>query len=228
MIRFVEVSTGPGCATYVLGALHIELRLEARTVDGNGRHCSNQPHGRLYVVAQSDDAPEELELHFLGLRMDPHRIVYGTIILMTAFALYDGSITHGDFGTRPFLTLAGVVIAPLFALSMAHTFSEALDMHIRLKRNLSAHDRRHLLAANMQYLYLAIPPLLIVLVLRILGVEAGTVINVVQLVGALSLFGWGFFAGRKAEVTVGRQLLMGLGYMFAGIVVIVIELVLTH
>lgn len=176
----------------------------------------------------SDGTPEELQLHILNHRMDPHRLVYGTIILMTAFALYDVSADPVPLRALPIITLSGVVIAPLFALTMAHAFSEALDMQIRKKAHLTKADRRHLLASNLQYLYLAIPPVALVVVLSLLGLEPASVVLVVQVVGLASLFAWGYYAGSKAQLSHPRRFIMGSGYFIAGLVVLAIELALTH
>lgn len=179
-------------------------------------------------MSEGDGTPEELQLHVLGQRMDPHRLVYGTIILMTAFAIYDTTADAVQLGARPFITLVGVVVAPLFALTMAHAFSEALDMQIRRKRSLTPADRRHLVASNLQYLYLAIPPLALVLAMSLVHVHPATIVASVQTLGMISLFGWGIFAGVKAELSRPRALLMGVNYMLSGIVVIALELFLTH
>ena len=47
-----------------------------------------------------------------------------------------------------FHVLTRLALAPVFALAMAHAFSDALDLQIRLGRRLTGRDRRHLLATN--------------------------------------------------------------------------------
>ena len=51
--------------------------------------------------------------------------------------------------------------------AMGIDYPDILDLQIREGHRLSRHDRRHLLLSNMQYLYIAIPPLLILVVLAI-------------------------------------------------------------
>lgn len=180
-------------------------------------------------MSQDDVAdPEDLRIQILRARLDPHRIIYGTIILMTAFALYDDRGNDQPLSIESFLAMCGIVIAPLFALAMAHSFSEALDMQIRLRRGLTGPDRRLLFRTNMQYLYIAVPPLCVVIVLSLLGMDPVDVISVVQLLGLVSLYAWGTYAGRKAGLGRGRRYLMGVGYMLAGATVIAVELALTH
>lgn len=101
-------------------------------------------------------------------------------------------------------------------------------MQIRLRRGLTGPDRRLLFRTNMQYLYIAVPPLCVVIVLSLLGMDPVDVISVVQLIGLVSLYAWGTYAGRKAGLGRSRRYLMGVGYMLTGATVIAVELALTH
>lgn len=170
--------------------------------------------------------PVDLQLHVWRLSMDPHRIIYATVLLMTAYAIYDEGTT--PFTQRTYVALFGLSIGPLFALSMAHAFSDALDLQIRNGRRLTGHDRRHLLLSNLQYLYVAIPPLLLIAVLGALQWDANDVLNLVQTIGLLSLGWWGWFAGMKAGVSMGRRWWFAFSYTAMGAIVIAVELLLTH
>jgi hypothetical protein len=174
----------------------------------------------------SESAAPALQLSLGGVTFDAHRVIYATIILMTAYAIYDE-------GTSPFtsgslMELFGVTVAPLFALTMAHAFSDALDLQIRNGRQLNRHDRRHLFFTNVQYLYVAIPPLLLSTVLALFHWDANEIVTIVLGLGVLSLFLWGVYAGRTAHVSRWRQAYFGFGYGIMGLFVIVIELILTH
>ena len=174
----------------------------------------------------TEPAPLDLQLHVWRLSLDPHRIIYATILLMTAYAIYDEGTLPLD--RRGYIALFGLSIGPLFALAMAHAFSDALDLQIRNGRRLSGHDRRHLLATNLQYLYIAIPPLVLIAVLGTLRWDANDVLGLVQLVGLLSLGWWGWFAGMKAGVGMARRAWFAVSYTVMGMIVIAVELVLTH
>lgn len=174
----------------------------------------------------AEAAPVDLAFRVGRLSMDPHRIIYATILLMTAYAIYDEGTD--PLKTGPIIELVGLSFAPLFALAMAHAFSDALDMQIRNGRRLTGHDRRHLLATNMQYLYVAFPPLLIIIALGVLGWGADVIILVVQMLGLVSLGWWGYFAGRKAGVPTVRRWTFALNYSLMGLLVIGVELALTH
>ena len=168
----------------------------------------------------------DLDFTIWRVTMDPHRIIYSTILLMTAYAIYNEGTE--PLTTRPYLELGALSLAPLFALSMAHVFSDALDLQIRKGRRLTNHDRRHLLAANLQYMYIAIPPIVLIVLLSLFHMPATDVIRVVLVLGLLSLGWWGYYAGRKAGVPVLRRWIFALNYSFMGAVVIGIELLLTH
>ncbi len=167
-----------------------------------------------------------LKVRAFGVDFDVHRLVYATIILMTALAIYDEGTT--PFKRDPLLEMFGIAIAPLFALAMAHAFSDAIDMQIRYGRRLTGRDRRHLLAENLEYMYVAIPPLLLAAVLAIAGLDANDVVGIVQLLGTLSLALWGVVAARAANLSGWKQARFGVSYALMGLIVIGVELALTH
>lgn len=180
---------------------------------------------RTWHSSPVSEAPD-LRFTLWRISLDPHRIIYSTILLMTAYAIYDEG--SGTVSGRPFVELVGLSIAPLFALAMAHAFSDALDLQIRNGRRLNGHDRRQLLASNLQYMYIAVPPILVIAVMGLMGASASTVILVVLLLGLVSLAWWGYFAGRQAGVPRLRRLTFAINYALMGLIVIGVELLLTH
>ena len=114
--------------------------------------------------AGPEAAPLHLQFRLGRITMDPHRIIYATIMLMTAYAIYDEGTDPLKAG--PIIEIIGLSLAPLFALAMAHAFSDGLDLQIRNDRRLTRHDRRHLFGTNLQYLYVAIPPTIVITVAR--------------------------------------------------------------
>jgi hypothetical protein len=174
----------------------------------------------------SDAATLHLEFRLGRISMDPHRIIYATILLMTAYAIYDEGTV--PLKTGAYVDLLGLSIGPRFALAMAHAFSDALDLQIRNQRQLTGHDRRHLMWTNLQYLYVAIPPMLLILGLGLLQWDANVVLECVQLMGLVSLAWWGYYAGRKAQVSRPRRWMFALNYALMGLVVIAVEQVIAH
>lgn len=171
--------------------------------------------------------PSTVQLHFLGLKFDPHRLIYATLIIIVSLSIYGDSDAE-RFNTGTAFALSAVLVAPLFALTMAHAFSDALDLQIRLGRRLNRHDRRRILASNLEYLYIAVPPLLLVLVLGPTSIPATAILDLIVLLGLGSLFLWGAFAARLGGLSVWTQLRTGLGYSLMGLVVVIIELLIVH
>lgn len=174
----------------------------------------------------SEQHDEALHLRVWFLVLDPHAVIYSTIMLMTAYALYDEGTERLVEGA--WLELVAIGLAPLFALSMAHAFSDALDLQIRYGRRLSRRDRRSLLAKNLQYMYVAIPPTIVLAVLTVLHWDANDAVGLLLLIGLGSLFFWGTFAARKARLNWVRQVTFGLSYGLMGFLVLLVELAITH
>lgn len=167
------------------------------------------------------------KLTILGLKFDPHRLIYATIMLIATLSIYGDSDTD-RLSTNTMITLIAVLVAPLFALTMAHAFSDALDMQIMRGRRLNAQDRRHLLATNLEYMYVAVPPIALTLALGLAGISGNTVINVILALGIVSLFMWGVFAARKAGLGMWGQVRFGVNYSVMGLIIVIVELILTH
>lgn len=171
-----------------------------------------------------EETPQHL--HVSVLVLEPHALIYSTIMLMVAYSLYDE-------GTAPLLDgalleLSAVGLAALFALAMAHAFTDALDMQILYRRRLTKKDRLRILLTNLQYMYVAVPAILTLLLMAPLNWDSDSAVAVLMLFGLATLFFWGTFAARKAGLSRWRQLSFGLSYGFIGILVLLVELALTH
>lgn len=177
-------------------------------------------------MATATGADGHTLIRIFGIRFDAHRLIYATIILLVALAIYDDEIQSFS-GTR-FVDLAIVVVLPLLALSMAHAFSDALDIQIKTRRRLTAHDRRRLLGAGLQYLSVGVPVLLIGLIYELTGGEAGQASEWGQVLGVLSLFGWGAFAARAAGLGAWVQVRFAIVYGLLGVGIIIVELAFVH
>lgn len=165
-------------------------------------------------------------VRFLGLVWDPHRLIYATLILMVALAIYEESTE--PFSQETIGDVIAVVLAPLFALAMAHAFSDALDIQVRTGRRLSRADRRRLLNDGVQYLAVGVPVIALAVIDVFVGSSGVFVIDVSQALGVGSLFFWGAFAARRAGLDRWAQLRFAFIYGFLGLLVIVVELLLTH
>ncbi len=174
--------------------------------------------------ASEDD--RHSHIHFLRLRLDPHRLIYATIIMLVALAIFDESID--PFTGSSVVDIFVVVLLPLLALSLAHGFSDALDIQIRSRRRLTATDRRHLLATSVQYLIVGIPVLAMAVIFGSLGMDVQLASDMGQLLGVVSLLLWGGYAARRAGLGTWAQVRYALVYGFIGAMIVVVEFALTH
>ena len=161
-----------------------------------------------------------------GIRFDAHRLIYATIMLLVSLAIYDED--KQSFTGTGFIDLVVVVVLPLLALSFAHAFADALDIQIKTRRRLTPTDRRHLLAASLQYLSVGVPVLVIGVIFELVGRPAGQASEWGQLLGVVSLFGWGAFAARSAGLSAWMQVRFALIYGLVGVGIIAVELALIH
>jgi len=166
------------------------------------------------------------QLLFLGREWDPHRLIYGTIILMVALGIYEEA--DDPFNQESLLDLALVVVAPLFALATAHAFSDAIDIQVRSGSRLAGADRGHLLFSGLQYLAVGVPVIIVSIVVFALGGNATDAVSIAQGIGVTSLFFWGVFAARRAGLSPWAQVRFAFIYGLLGFGVIVFELLLAH
>lgn len=163
---------------------------------------------------------------FGPFRLDPRTITYSTILMLTAIALLDPTtetITLEDLGIGFW-----VLFGPLFAISMAHGFSEAIDLQIRYRRRLTWADRRHLFAVNLQYMIIGVLAFAVLLVPFALRWSTDAALVLMYVFGVGSLMFWGGVAAYKAGLPRGRQLILGLNYGILGFIIVVIEVWIRH
>lgn len=163
---------------------------------------------------------------FGPLHLDPRAIIYSTILMLTAVALV--SPGPGPFTFDEFVRAGGLLLAPLFAISMAHGFSEAIDLQIRLRRPLTWADRRHLIALNLQYMVIGVIAWATLLVPLALQWSVDAAVWQLYILGVLSLAGWGAAAAHHGGLPRRRQIMMGINYGVVGMLIVTIEVVLKH
>jgi len=171
-----------------------------------------------------DEVPQHPQVSVVVL--EPHALIYSTIMLMVAYSLFDEGTAPLRDGALLELSVLG--LAALFALAMAHAFTDALDTQILYRRRLSRHDRFRILLKNLQYMYVAVPTILLLLIMAGFNWDSDSAVGVLMLCGLGTLIFWGTFAARKAGLSRWRQLSFGLSYGFIGILVLFVELALTH
>lgn len=177
--------------------------------------------------------PGRLDYGAAALRPNPRILVYGTLIQLVALVLASDSVAV-DVADDQRMNLVAwwdftlISVFPLVAVAVAHSFSEALDLQLREHRQLNWHDRLEIALANVQFLYIAIIPSLLLLLPLAQRWPVTDALDLLLACGVLSLFGWGILVARMAGLTVLRQLWYGLCYLVLGLGVVALEIFAMH
>jgi hypothetical protein len=160
------------------------------------------------------------------LWIEPRVVIYATLIQMTAYALFD--VPDVPIAIDGFSVLIWVAVVPMFALAVAHAFSEVLDLQIRLQRRMSWSDVLVILHSNVQFLYVSLIPVILLSLGWVLGVSQKTAVNSVLYLGVISLAGWGGYGARRAGLRRWTCVLFGAAYACLGALVVVLEILIRH
>lgn len=172
------------------------------------------------------DTEGHARVHLLGMRLDPHRVIYATLIMMVALAIFDEEsdpFTGSNVGD-----IFVVVLLPLAALSLAHGFSDAIDIQIRTRHRLTRADRRHIFGTSLQYTLVGLPVLVLAVVFAAVGLNVELATNIGEGLGQISLLFWGAFAARSAGLGHWAQVRFALVYSFLGSLIIAVEVLVAH
>jgi hypothetical protein len=154
------------------------------------------------------------------LKIPIDRLINTTIALLSVLIIYDG------WEALTFWGVVAVIVGPLLAVFLSHVFAGTLAHRVELGRELTRRERRGLLAQESRLLLLAVPPLVILAGLSIVGVSYRRIIQVIVLVGMLSLGAWGAEAGRRAHLT-GWALVITTAYgLLLGAVILLLRALL--
>lgn len=181
----------------------------------------------------SDQRLDRLSLGAAALRPNPRILVYGTLIQLVALVIASDSVTTQSAGDQR-MDLATwwdftlIAVFPLVAVALAHAFSEALDLQVREHRQLTWHDRGDIAVANVQFLYVAMIPSLLLLPPLAQRWSVTDALDLLLVCGVLSLFGWGILVARMAGLKILRQLWYGLSYLVLGLGLVALEIFAMH
>ncbi len=152
------------------------------------------------------------------IRMD--RLINTTITLLTVLIIYDG------WESLSFWGVAAVMVGPLLAVFLSHIFADTLEERVERGRASTRREHRDMLARESRALFLAVPPLVILVVLSILGISYARIIQVIVFTGVLLLGICGAVAGRRAHLT-GWALVAPTAYgLFVGGVILLLRTLL--
>ncbi len=155
----------------------------------------------------------------LGLASRPAvigRVATATITLVCVLVIYDG------WGTLRLIDVVVIILGPIVAIFTSHVYSSSLVQLVELGRRPTVAEWVVRVRFESRFLLLAVPPLVVLLVLALVGVELGDSIQAIIILEALLL---GFWAGLGAWYAGlrGRSLALA---VLAGLVVSCIILLL--
>jgi len=153
-----------------------------------------------------------------GVTVD--RVMYATITLMSVLIIYDG------WQSLKLLEIAGVIIGPVFAMFLGHSFSAAIARQIDLCRVLNNTERVAILRSEGPFLLLCVPPLVLAIALHLAGISLSDSITVIVWVGVASLGYWGGVAGRRAGFSGWRLASTVIAGLAVGGVVLLLQVLL--
>ncbi len=137
------------------------------------------------------------------------RVVTATIALTCVLIVYDG---WAELRLRDVIY---VIVAPVLAIFIAHVFSASVVLEMELGRRPTRREWITKVHFESGFLFLAVPPVAILIILNLAGVSLNDAIRVIIWLEALSLSFWAGLAAHRAGLR-GRSLAMA---VVAGLVV---------
>ena len=148
------------------------------------------------------------------------RIVGATITVVCVLIVYDG------WAALELLDVVFIVVGPIVAFFTSHIFSSSLVQQVQLGRRPTMQERLATARFESRFLLLAVPPLGVLLVLRVANVTLTDSVQVVIWLEALSLSFWAGLAAWYAGLR-GRSLALSiLGGLVVSIIVLSLQVFL--
>jgi len=154
----------------------------------------------------------------LKIRVD--RLVYTTITLVSVLIIYDG------WNHLSFWGVLAVILGPMLAIFLSHLFGAELGTRVAMGRPLTWRERRTAFVEECRFLVILVPPVLLLLVLRVAGVSYSRIIRVIIFAGVASLGVWGGVAGHRAGLTGWRLVASTVYGLLIGGVILVLQALL--
>lgn len=159
------------------------------------------------------------------LSVHPKRQIYALIVVLATL-----SVIHlgGPLDAAAVGYVSAIIAAPMFALMMAHAYSEAASIQITCGRPLTWPERWHLLRDNFEFIWFGITFSLLLWPMVALRLDVDQAVDVLLLIGLCGLFGWGYTVGKRTGISLGRRFVMAMNYALLGLVVVVVEILAHH
>jgi hypothetical protein len=146
--------------------------------------------------------------------------VVGTITVTSVLIVYDG------WASRKLLDVVAIIVGPVLAMFIAHVFAGALAAYAARGRQLSTSALTNAVRAELGWLWLAVPPTALLLILSAIGVGLGDSIRVIIWLSAGSLGFWVGLAGHRAGLRGGQLALAVVLGLVIGAAVLMLQVFL--
>ena len=166
-----------------------------------------------------DDHADDLRIG--GWAVSLERLTYSTIVLMSVLVVYDGWDQLASYAG-----VAVVILGPTLAIAVAHLFSEAVHAHAEHGRPLTLTEWRRLSIDQVQILFSAIPPLLVLAVGWLSPLDEHGTIRLLLWTGVATLTGLAAVAGRRAGFRGWRWMMVAISGGAVGLFVVSLQIVL--
>jgi hypothetical protein len=148
------------------------------------------------------------------------RIVTATITLVCVLIVYDG------WAALELLDVVFIVVGPIIAIFTSHLFSSSLVQQVELGRRPTIQEWLATARFESRFLLLAVPPLVVLLILRVANVTLTDSVQVVIWLEAISLSFWAGLAAWYAGLR-GRSLALSvLGGLLVSATVLLLQVFL--
>ncbi|HEY1509288.1 MAG TPA: hypothetical protein VGF93_09825 [Solirubrobacteraceae bacterium] len=120
------------------------------------------------------------------------RAVYGTIVVTSVLAVYDG------WGNLRLLDAAAIILGPVVAMVIGHIFAATLAVYPAVGRRPMRSELLTIMRHESHFLLVCAPQLILLLVLSAVGLSMSDTVSVLIWAGAASLGFWGGLAAQRA------------------------------
>jgi hypothetical protein len=105
------------------------------------------------------------------------RVVYGTITLMSVLIVY------GGWEQLRFRDVVAVIVGPVLALFLCHSFAATLAKQVERGKVLTGAERARIVRSESRFLLLAVPPIVVVGILTLAGLSMSASIRWLVVLG---------------------------------------------
>jgi hypothetical protein len=153
-------------------------------------------------------------------------LVYAIIVSLASLAVYDEP--DGPLTLANAAVLLAIVVAPVAALAVAHTFVELTQEHLEVGETPSRAALGRIVGRNAQFLVVGVSALIWFVIAYALDMSANDALVALLLIRLVELYALGIVVALRSTVGCAWRIGLSVGYGTIGLVIVVVELALGH